>query len=1255
MVEPLDNYEPLYEALRATGRILYDEVSAWWSAPRPMPPRPEQPPQPQQPRDQPPQPQRPHDHPPQAAIEQDQQLNALINSTDQTDRRAGTNIANMLRSPDATIREDGRRLRALLNEGDAARRADMRLIAANIDDPQRMRQMLFLLADPQQAAFARHMTRHLGNDQGRAQVNFVLDAMAGRVPAGANPQRREEWPNEAAALLGLGWLTTLRNLFRRRQALTSDLVPHIGDRRFNVPMGGEVTLRRTGESLSFFDGPTQPSSSDVAVLRRTENGWVVLAIGEGFYHRPAGANEYRLVPPGTTVAFGPNDSVRLGPENSTHVLTFRPETAPAPAPEPGQMQMRVRSEGRLRHVDLVRPDGTTDRVTLHAAGGFLQAEATGSVQSHLKLHIAVLNAADLARLQPHVIDAIRNDPVLRRLVTAWKTLDPAYATGETARAHGVAPTGEGQGAKGFTIYCANAEDAFLIQERLSQILAERGLSLPQTPNNNNVDRLDARTNRVGIVREVWPLTSDINGREGFLLDTELTRRVNEHFRVAGGQQLTTQQLRQLESDLGIKRNTIAYDNRGRLMMRSTYDRDIAHNGGAYANESGAITPEGLTDRPALYRLYQRFNLDPTDFARAIADSTAVRPSGVTPENLQRAFTEIADRLSSDPFLRNSALAEFQRRVDLLQTQLRGTTDAAARGTAVNTAVQHMIRDMAPTLGDAMVTRLRGVSIVAAPELDLNGAPQARHIFRNSEGRIVRPTYIDGTNAVIRETNFLGIPVERRVPLSQLTLEVQVPASAISANLTTEAGAAQFRRMLANVYEQIDRAHRWGTLSAREARDPQIVHNSGRTGDVIAEYLNREVQANANPHTRRSADFNGLSPEALNRAAESLVAAFDARPITTGLMSDAALQYFIGRFRNRTNEIFSQPGATARATEIQNLVREMVQRPGMQIGIDPSRIIVETGSSIEGNGQQLIRHKGGAGQPAVEGVLVGRQGGNVQIRLPGGEVITRPVSEVSLVTRLPESQLLHASGTTGEGVTPHTSAAAHEVASTVYRFLAQADAVLNGRAPAGTAVSDIGRLSEVVARRVQFELNSHRLTPNHNLGAVQLAQVDVARVVNTPQPRGVIHATTENGVVRYELVDGNTRRALTQEEKERVERQMQEYCERVYAESMRSLEQRANDRNLSQPERDQAQLALDAIREDLRLYRESPQRRAAVHEALPRNVAAGGNSVWRQRFGTGAGVLSSGVIIYILAETAAGMAQRGNNGGGGGGLQMVPVR
>jgi hypothetical protein len=354
-------------------------------------------------------------------------------------------------------------------------------------------------------------------------------------------------------------------------------------------------------------------SSGHAVVHRTANGYTVESSGDGFYHRPEGSTDFRFVPAGQSVALGANDHIRLGNRPDAPVLTFRAEQPRPAGPEAANSSpMRVVTDGPLRHVEFTRPDGSIESTTLLPRGGWFYGPTTGSIESPVKLHISVTGAHDLSRVQPVVMQALMQDPVLRRLVTLWKTMDPNHGIGEQARATGMTPSGEGQGLKGFTIYTGNAADALIVQQRISQILVERGLGLPAPISTHNVDVVDSATNRVGITRDTWPATSDINHRPGYLLDSALTERMHEQLGIQSGSFLSATQRRTLEQQLGLAPNTLSYDSAGRLMVRA---RNVtSYHGGLYADEGHARTPEGLTDRPALYALYRHFGIDPVQQA-----------------------------------------------------------------------------------------------------------------------------------------------------------------------------------------------------------------------------------------------------------------------------------------------------------------------------------------------------------------------------------------------------------------------------------------------------------------------------------------------------------------------------------------------------------------------------------------------------------------------------------------------------------------
>lgn len=436
--------------------------------------------------------------------------------------------------------------------------------------------------------------------------------------------------------------------------------------------------------------------------------------------------------------------------------------------------------------------------------------------------------------------------------------------------------------------------------------------------------------------------------------------------------------------------------------------------------------------------------------------------------------------------------------------------------------------------------------------------------------------------------------------------------------------------------------------------------SGGEGAVTAEIqaLNMMLENQRSPFQRTGVDYYNLNPEGLRTQTDSINRAFAGRTISGGLSSDGAVRGFTALFRTQSNTIFGATGETsfaqaqARARALETMARSFLGTPGLQIGIEPGQVVIEASSNVDGSGRQIVRHPGNSANPPIEGALIGREGGNVQIRLANGNVVTRPIAEIQLVIQLPETHLNHATGMTGEGSGTHTRMAANELASTVYRFLAHADVVLNGQAPPGATAESIGLHAETVARYLQLSLNGGRLTLMQNLGPVPVRGVDLARVISTTAPRGEIHLSVRNGVMHYELVDGRTRRALTTEEQERVERELREHHERVYNESIRYWDERARNERLTTEERQEARLVADALRADLNLYRTSTERRAEVHLNLSREVASPTRGGWRSRLGTGSRVLGSAVIVLILAETARHMF--GGPGHGGGGIPVVPV-
>jgi len=265
---------------------------------------------------------------------------------------------------------------------------------------------------------------------------------------------------------------------------SSDLVPYIGDARFTVPMYGQVTLDFYYGQLYFSDGPQRYQGPDCpVVLHRTESGWQAVAGRAGFDYLPHGSTEFRHIRAGRSVTLTAGDRIRLGRAEGSPILSLRPEQPRNPQATANAPEMQVTSlDTESRDVEIFRPGRQPVTVRLYYERGWFVGPETGPRQS--PVYVSVADGADLARVQPVVIEALITDPVLTRLVTFWRTMDPARTVGEDARAMGVAPTGNRL--RGFTIYCRNAEDASLVQQRLSEILAQPGLSLPAPVHTDNV-------------------------------------------------------------------------------------------------------------------------------------------------------------------------------------------------------------------------------------------------------------------------------------------------------------------------------------------------------------------------------------------------------------------------------------------------------------------------------------------------------------------------------------------------------------------------------------------------------------------------------------------------------------------------------------------------------------------------------------------------------------------------------------------------
>lgn len=264
-------------------------------------------------------------------------------------------------------------------------------------------------------------------------------------------------------------------------------------------------------------------------------------------------------------------------------------------------------------------------VTLIRFGGEKQLFFWGHMptvkEAEVKVHIPTSDPKDLKKVQAVFIEALEKDPELAKRVIGWKTLDPA-ATVENPR--GV--TGKDQGAKAFTIYFANVEDALFVQKRLDEIANERGLNLKTPLETGNVDKVersigrpDVSSNRIGIVRDYY-LPAKVGDKiVGAKLDPVLEDYINKSLSLPPGQQLTPKQLALVEEKAGLEPGTLSYSDDGHLMLKggkeSQYKGELNKY---YLTEAYSGKDFGhLTDRPAYYSLAEKFlppGYDPVDLS-----------------------------------------------------------------------------------------------------------------------------------------------------------------------------------------------------------------------------------------------------------------------------------------------------------------------------------------------------------------------------------------------------------------------------------------------------------------------------------------------------------------------------------------------------------------------------------------------------------------------------------------------------------------
>jgi len=329
---------------------------------------------------------------------------------------------------------------------------------------------------------------------------------------------------------------------------------------------------------------------------------------------------------------------------------------------------------------------------LEFRGGFYYPEGqVPDSKSPVKVHVNVENAEKLREMQAVLIPALEKDPELKELVTGWKTLSPLMKDS--------AGIGKEQYAKGFTVYADNAHYAALISAKIDKILVDSGLALDKPLETGNVDGITGRSNRVGVVRDTFQRSSDSTLLDPLArLDSELQKRIEHDFAldyaklhpeappIKAGERLPDAALRELEKATGLAPNTVRYDSTGALCLKTGPNAEDNYHGGVYVPEAGADRSFGhMTDRPAIYALFDKFHVDPVDSAltteKAAADKATAQKAAADKAAAEKAA---ADKAAAEKAAADKAAAE-KAAADKAAAEKAAADKAAAEKAAADKA------------------------------------------------------------------------------------------------------------------------------------------------------------------------------------------------------------------------------------------------------------------------------------------------------------------------------------------------------------------------------------------------------------------------------------------------------------------------------------------------------------------------------------------------------------------------------------------
>lgn len=278
----------------------------------------------------------------------------------------------------------------------------------------------------------------------------------------------------------------------------------------------------------------------------------------------------------------------------------------------------------------------------------------------IKLHIIVNSVEDFKNVYTVLFPHLTKGAELDNLLLGWKSIDPRFAIHgddwadmvvrrrldvqkdletfaqlpeDLIRKGVIIPNGIKQGGKGFTIYLEEGQDFRAVVNKLDQILVKSGAELKRSipAEQASVDLVVGASKRIGIARQQWRLGQFGPNAvdKGAVLEDAVVAAIKRRYNLASDVSLTDDILRKFESEVGILPKSLVYSQDGRhllmeLSRRSFKEiREVSSGNWAYVDESKAVNRHGLVDRPALYALYRKLNLEPSDLIETTARPPAM--------------------------------------------------------------------------------------------------------------------------------------------------------------------------------------------------------------------------------------------------------------------------------------------------------------------------------------------------------------------------------------------------------------------------------------------------------------------------------------------------------------------------------------------------------------------------------------------------------------------------------------------------------